>query len=61
VSAGLTLTDEERRALIDLVTTEIDKQSRSPLSPRTELLKRIREKLVNEDDQRRPRSSKEPT
>jgi hypothetical protein len=38
------LTDEERRALIDLVHWEIE-HSRFPLSERIKLLKRIRLKL----------------
>jgi hypothetical protein len=38
------LTDDERRALIDLVHWEIE-HSRFPLSERTRLLKRIRLKL----------------
>ena len=54
------LTDEERHALVDLLTTEI-KASRYPLSPRITLLKGIRTKLRGEEPppaerrRRRPR------
>lgn len=41
------LTDEERAALINLLTVEIE-GSKFPLSPRTEMLKRIRAKLRGE-------------
>jgi len=38
------LTDEERAALVNMLTVEIE-ASKYPLSPRIELLKRIRAKL----------------
>jgi hypothetical protein len=41
------LTDEERRALVNLLTVEIE-ESKFPLSPRIAQLKRIRAKLRNE-------------
>ena len=40
--------DEERAALIGMLTTEIE-SSKFPLSPRIEALKRIRAKLRGED------------
>ena len=42
------LTDEERAALVGMLTTEIE-ASRYPLSPRAEMLKRIRAKLRGEE------------
>jgi hypothetical protein len=55
------LSDDERRALIDLVHWEID-SSRFPLSERVKLLKRIRLKLLRgaakarrEAESKRPR------
>jgi hypothetical protein len=39
------LSEEERRTLIDLLTCEIEKDIKFPLSPRVERLKRIRAKL----------------
>lgn len=42
------LTDEERQALINMLTVEIE-QSKLPLSPRIEQLKRIRAKLRGEE------------
>jgi hypothetical protein len=46
--AAVDLTDEERHALIGLLTTEIE-ASRYPLSPRIVLLKGIRAKLGGEE------------
>ena len=48
MSPPVDLTDEERQAVIGLVTTEIE-ASRYPLSPRIVMLKRIRAKLRGEE------------
>jgi hypothetical protein len=42
------LTDEERRLLVNLLTVEIE-ASKFPLSPRIELLKRVRAKLRGDE------------
>jgi hypothetical protein len=41
---SIDLTDEERSALVNMLTVEIE-ASKYPLSPRIEMLKRIRAKL----------------
>jgi hypothetical protein len=46
------LTDDERQALINLLTVEIE-ASKFPLSPRIEQLKRIRAKLAARHSRRR--------
>jgi hypothetical protein len=50
----LDLTDEEREALLRIIEAAV-KDSRYPLSPETEALKRIAERLRNEDKHRAPR------
>ena len=49
----LDLTDEEREALLQLLEEEL-RDPRYPLSPETEALRRVAEKL-NEGEKRKPR------
>jgi hypothetical protein len=44
---AIDLTDDERKPLVNLLTVEIE-ASKFPLSPRMEMLKRIRAKLRGE-------------
>jgi hypothetical protein len=46
----LDLTNDERKLLVNLLTVEIE-ASKFPLSPRIELLKRVRAKLRGEEPQ----------
>ena len=50
----LDLTDEEREALLQLLEEEL-RDPRYPLSPETEALRRVAEKLGGEDRHRTPR------
>jgi hypothetical protein len=45
---AIDLTDDERKPLVNLLTVEIE-ASKFPLSPRMEMLKRIRAKLRGEE------------
>ena len=54
-SASPDLTDDERQALVALLTDAIE-ASRFPLSPRTEPLQRIRAKRRGEEPARIPRA-----
>ncbi len=51
---SLTLTDEERQALLRLIKEAPEALSRYPLSPEVETLRRVAEKL--KDDERRKSS-----
>jgi hypothetical protein len=50
----LDLTDEEREALLRVIEAAIQ-ASRFPLSPETEALKRVADKLREDDNHRAPR------